>query len=545
MENQNQVLSQIPKAVINNANASFRFLSYYFDKRSLTATFTYQGIDNIIFTEKVIFAPHPEAAKGKHFNALDDPNLDKLLDKALFLAFVLIGTSYYKAHPTPTVSMSQKLDAFQAGFFNKIYQEGLSQYAFSNGLYRENLAHFTPTMTQNEPGISYQGKGVISLQSGGKDSLLVATLMQNVGMDFIPWYVSSDPNGAHPAVIDQIFPQLNSKNAAVVRRQVDQYNLQQTGGLNGHVPITYINQALAVVQAILNNQNIVVTSIAQEGAEPHSYIGDMPVNHQWSKTWEAEVLFAEYVKRYISEDIHVGSPIRKYSELRVAELFIQKCWKKYGYKFSSCNEANYKQGAQNTQLTWCGNCAKCANTYLLFCPFLAPQVLQSLFSDVDLFRKPELIDTFKGLLGVDNFAKPFECVGTVDELRFAYHHKMKVPPILIKNNQSGARNYQKETLNANLVQASERLGTNKFFKGGPAEVRYITAEDPSKNLPVMEQKYDKNGKPLPLETPEGWWQPLYADLPFMVPMSQFNYAGEYTSQEFFKNFFEDNREAMV
>jgi len=33
-------------------DALFRFLSYYFDRSTYTATFVYQGIDNIIFTEK-------------------------------------------------------------------------------------------------------------------------------------------------------------------------------------------------------------------------------------------------------------------------------------------------------------------------------------------------------------------------------------------------------------------------------------------------------------------------------------------------------------
>ncbi|MBR1874819.1 hypothetical protein IJ798_00350 [Candidatus Saccharibacteria bacterium] len=526
---------------VNPSEAVFKFLSYYFDKNTRVATFVYQGIDNIIFTEKIVFAEHPEAKQGRHFNALNDPTLDKILDQALFLAFILIGTSYYKAHPTPNVHISQKIDAFQASFFNKVFQEGLSQYAFENGLSRDHLAHFTPSLTQAESARPYKGKGIISLQSGGKDSLLVATLLRESKIDFIPWYVSSSANGEHPAVIDRIFPQLNSKNASVVTRQIDQLHLQQSGGLNGHVPITYINEALAIVQAILNNQNIIITSIGQEGAEPHSYIGDLAVNHQWSKTWEAELLLSEYVKRYISEDIHIGSPIRKYSELRISELFIHKCWKKYGYQFSSCNEANYKQGANNGRLSWCGHCAKCANTYLLFCPFLAPHILQSLFNDQDLFLKPELTETFKGLLGIDNVLKPFECVGSFEELRFAYHHRLKVPPIYIKDTSSVARNYQTETLNANLVQASARLGMNKFYHGSAdPRVRTITTEE--KKMPIVEQKYDKNGKPLPLELPEGWWQPLYADLPFIVPESNYNYAYEYDSQPFFKNFFEEHRD---
>jgi len=561
MQNNGENINQRPASVIDpmkQSNYVFKFLSYYFDKPSQTGTFVYQGIDNTIFTEKIVFAPHPEAHKGKHFNALDDPTLDKIFDSAMFLAFVMIGASYYKAHPTPFVHMPKPIDGFQAEFFSKVFQEGLSQYAFENGLTRDNLAHFKATATQVEGAKPYRGDGILSLQSGGKDSLLVATLLLEANIDFTPWYVSSDPEGAHPAVIDEIFPQLINKNASVVIRTIDQVHLNETGGLNGHVPVTYINSALAIVQAILNNQNIILTSIGNEGSEPHAYIGDMPVNHQWSKTWEAEQMLAEYVKRYISEDIKIGSPIRKYSELRIAELFVNKCWQKYGYKFSSCNQANYKQGAQNGQLSWDGECAKCANTYLLFCPFLAPQVLQSLFQDIDLFRKPSLQNTFKGLLGIDNVMKPFECVGSVDELRFAYQHRMKVAPILVSQHLNVERNYQAETINANLTQASARLGINKMFhdnsshqapqqynpngNNGQYGAAYANAKAAVvKELPVIEQKFDKDGKPLPMELPEGWWQPLYADLPFFVPESHFDYAAEHESQDFFRNFFEDNR----
>lgn len=520
--------NQQPAALVNpmqNQNYAFKFLSYYFDKNSLTGTFVYQGIDNVIFTEKVTFAPHPEAAQGKKFNVLDDPSLNQTLDNAMFLAFVLIGTSYYKAHPTPFVKLPKAIDAWQAKFFDKVFQEGLSQYAFENGLTRQNLAHFQPTISKVEQAARpYRGDGIISLQSGGKDSLLVATLLLEANIDFIPWYVSSDKEGKHPAVIDEIFPQLINKGANVVIRELDQVHLKETGGLNGHIPITYINEALAIVQAILNNQDTILTSIGNEGSEPHSYIGDLPVNHQWSKTWEAEQLMAEYVKRYISEDIKIGSPIRKYSELRIAELFVNKCWQKYGYKFSSCNEANYRQGNNNSELAWCGNCAKCANTYLLFSPFLAPQSLQTLFHDVDLFKKPELTETFKGLLGIDNVLKPFECVGSVDELRFAYMHRMTVPAIFIPNSQMQMQNYKAAEMNANLAQASERLGINKMFQGN---------KDQQPKM-VYSNANSQNGT---------WYQPLYANLPFDVPVSNFNYAAEHDSQEYFRNFFEDHRSA--
>ena len=464
----------IPTAM-PSPDAVFRFLSYYFDRSTYTATFVYQGIDNIIFTEKIFFAPKP-GTNTSSFNLLDDPGLTQLLDQAMFLAFILIGTSYYKAHPTKNIRLDRPLDDFQARFFSTVFQEGLSQYAFENRLTRDKLATFKPTPGfQNKPAVEYRGQGVLALQSGGKDSLLVAELLNEHNINFVPWYISSSSDRSHPNVIDHLDDGFNHQKASVVYRQIDHLHLQQTGGLNGHVPVTFIVESLALIQAILNNQNVILTSIGREGEEPHAMIGDLPVNHQWSKTWQAERLMTEYIKRYLSPDLHLGSPIRHLSELRIADLFVQKCWQKYGYSFSSCNKANYKQNNQNSTLKWCGHCAKCANSYLLFCPFIPPQFLQSLFGDKDLFLDQNLIQIFKGLLGVGGEMKPFECVGSVEELRSAYHHRMTTPPIPLPQS--------------------------------------------------------------PGATQTTYWQPVYANLPFRVPESDFNYLAESNNQEYFRNFY--------
>ena len=464
----------IPTAM-PSPDAVFRFLSYYFDRSTYTATFVYQGIDNIIFTEKIFFAPKP-GTNTSSFNLLDDPGLTQLLDQAMFLAFILIGTSYYKAHPTKNIRLDRPLDDFQARFFSTVFQEGLSQYAFENRLTRDKLATFKPTPGfQNKPAVEYRGQGVLALQSGGKDSLLVAELLNEHNINFVPWYISSSSDRSHPNVIDHLDDGFNHQKASVVYRQIDHLHLQQTGGLNGHVPVTFIVESLALIQAILNNQNVILTSIGREGEEPHAMIGDLPVNHQWSKTWQAEQLMTEYIKRYLSPDLHLGSPIRHLSELRIADPFVQKCWQKYGYSFSSCNEANYKQNNQNSTLKWCGHCAKCANSYLLFCPFIPPQFLQSLFGDKDLFLDQNLIQIFKGLLGVGGEMKPFECVGSVEELRSAYHHRMTTPPIPLPQS--------------------------------------------------------------PGATQTTYWQPVYANLPFRVPESDFNYLAESNNQEYFRNFY--------
>lgn len=383
----------------------FVFDGWEFDQATHTARFKYAFEDtDQKFTETVTFA-----------SSGDSYDKDALV-RALDLAHLLIGTSYYKAFPTTDISFSANgIDEWQAIFLNKVYQEGLSQFAYENALTRKDLAQFSATQSVQE-AVPYEGSGVLCLQSGGKDSLLLASLLLKKNTDFESLYISSTES--YPAVLDDI-----GQPVRVIQRHIDKdalRNATKHGAKNGHVPVTYIVLAISLVQAILDGKNTVLAAIGREGEESHAWIDDLPVNHQWSKTWEAEQLFAEYVERYVSPDIRVGSPLRGYSELKIAELFAQHAWEKFGHSFSSCNRANYQQGHDNTQLSWCGDCPKCANSYLLFAPFVSQDELSQVFGG-DLFTKESLQEIFKGLMGIDGVMKPFECVGETDELRLAYH----------------------------------------------------------------------------------------------------------------------------
>ena len=384
--------------------SSFIFKDYQFDRATGNASFTYGFDDGRSFTERVQFHQMAEA-----YN-------EDALDRALQLAFFVIGTSYFKTFPTNNVVfLRSQTDDWQALFLSQVYGEGLSQFAYENNLRREDLAQFSSQVVA-QPAVSYDGAGILALQSGGKDSLLVATMLQAKGLDFTPWYVTS--SSTHPSVLDTLKAEL-----VTATRMIDHPALQQAlsdGALNGHVPVTYIVQSLALVQAILLQKKQVLVSIAHEGEEPHAIIDDLAVTHQWSKTWQAEQLFADYVARYISPDLLIGSPLRQWSELKVAALFVEHAWHDYGHAFSSCNRANYQQGSDNSQLRWCGECPKCANSYLLFAPFVEASELIDIFGGQDLFEKPLLQQTFMGLLGVNGVMKPFECVGEIDELRYAY-----------------------------------------------------------------------------------------------------------------------------
>ncbi|QQG50708.1 MAG: hypothetical protein HZB75_04205 [Candidatus Saccharibacteria bacterium] len=384
---------------------NFIFESYGFSPKTKTATFTYSFDGADFFTEEITYK-----------NVADTYDNDAL-ERALFLSFVLVGVSYYKLFPGAGIEWRVgQIDAWQSEFLNKVYQEGMGQFAYENELTRDDLAHFVQTGAGQSP-VKYKGEGVLSLQSGGKDSLLTAQLLSEKKIAFDSFYISSSDK--YPAILKNI-----GDSVALAHRKIDIPAInagREKGGLNGHVPVTFIVMSFALIQGILLNKNKILASIGHEGEEPHDWIGDLAVNHQWSKTWPAEQLFSEYVATYISADMAIGSPLRKYSELRIAELFVEKAWQAYGHSFSSCNLANYMQGADNSELKWCGECPKCANSYLLFAPFLNADELQSIFNGQDLFVKESLTDTFKGLLGIDGIMKPFECVGETEELRLAYH----------------------------------------------------------------------------------------------------------------------------
>lgn len=385
---------------------TFYFEGYTFNPNDFIVEFRYSFDKKLRFVERVQF----QQPTGEYNT--------ELFQRCLDLVFMIAGTSYYKCYPTKKAAFPDRsLSRLDVELLNAVYRDGLSQFIFENAIDPDKVVHFESKTDPALP-VSYSGRGAVALQSGGKDSLLLAQLMNEEGAGYTPVYMTS--SDTYPHVIEKI----TVKAPRLIRRRIDYETLalaQQNDALNGHVPITYLTLALALADAVLHGENVVLAAIGQEGNEAHEHIGDFAINHQWSKTWAAEELLRGYVLGAMSPDLFVGSPIRGLSELRIAELFASQCWSKVGRSFSSCNVANYRQATANEKLQWCGRCPKCANTYLLFAPFIEPEELQSVFGGQDLFSVPELQQTFMGLLGVGGVMKPFECVGEVAELRQAYH----------------------------------------------------------------------------------------------------------------------------
>ena len=144
-------------------------------------------------------------------------------------------------------------------------------------------------------------------------------------------------------------------------------------------------------------------------------VGGIQVNHQWSKSLEFEELF----RRVLAENItgfQYYSALRPYSELWVAKRFAEL--NRYHLTFRSCNKAFFLDPAMRLD-HWCGECDKCCFIDLILAPFLDRSQLEQIFDGREPLANPVLEPKFRSLLGDPRHAKPFECVGDVDECRLA------------------------------------------------------------------------------------------------------------------------------
>ena len=127
------------------------------------------------------------------------------------------------------------------------------------------------------------------------------------------------------------------------------------------------------------------------------------VNHQYSKSLEFEDDFRRYCPGF-----NYFSFLRPLSELQIAMLFSR--FTDYHDVFRSCNVGS-------KQDIWCGHCAKCLFAYIILSPFIEPSRLNHIFGKAMLDDITLQLE-FDQLIG-EAETKPFECVGTVSEVRQA------------------------------------------------------------------------------------------------------------------------------
>jgi hypothetical protein len=201
-------------------------------------------------------------------------------------------------------------------------------------------------------------------------------------------------------------------------REIDPQLLRsaELGFLNGHVPVTGILSAIAVMAALLDGRDAVVMSNEWSASAPTLTVAGRPVNHQYSKSMEFEAGFRQVLADALGGRLTYFSALRPFTELWVARKFAGLT--QYHATFRSCNRAFHIDPALRLD-HWCGRCDKCCFIDLILAPFLPAEDLRQIFGGAEPLADPSLADRFRALVGTSAAGKPFECVGEVGECRAA------------------------------------------------------------------------------------------------------------------------------
>jgi hypothetical protein len=129
------------------------------------------------------------------------------------------------------------------------------------------------------------------------------------------------------------------------------------------------------------------------------------VNHQWSKGYEAEIIFNTFIRENIISNFTYFSILQPIYDLRIFK------------NLAKYPEVVSKTHSCNVQKPWCKKCPKCAYVWLGFIASFETKLVDEVFG-TNLFDDDDLQPTFRGMLGLSKHT-PFECIGEIDEIRLA------------------------------------------------------------------------------------------------------------------------------
>ena len=381
----------------------FRVLGRTFDGDTGVVSLRYALGEQLTFTETLTFETPFTRERD-----LDTPGLHR----ALLHLQVAAGTSYYKAAAPPEVIIEgESLTDMEREFHHHLYDDGLREFAVTNGLVVPRpvtiraeagpIPDRSATRAPSGPG------GLLVPIGGGKDSMVLIEAVKHLA----PRLFAVNP---HPLVLD--LARRAGLDLIVVRRRIDPGlgSLNASGALNGHVPITAIISLIAVVGSFLYDYDVIAMAVERSASEETVLVDGVPVNHQYSKSLEFELLFRELITTSVDPALHYGSALRPYSELAIASAFARLT--EYHATFCSCNSAFRQAAAAGDR--WCGHCPKCRFVALMLAPFMDRHELAGILGR-DLFEDPGQVEGFAALMSDED--KPFECVGERRESAAAMH----------------------------------------------------------------------------------------------------------------------------
>ncbi len=335
---------------------------------------------------------------------------EETISNAIFNIGMVEMISYWKACCSPKILIKPyKLNKEQEMFWKKLFFLGLGEFFHTNNINtnKDDLLIFEyesdadNTSLCRHPELS---NSYIIPVGGGKDSAVSIELLKSDFANTTALVVNQ--REATRSVLKA--GGFNSSEVFEISRKLDPsiIKLNEEGFLNGHTPFSALLAFVSSFAAIVAGKGNI--TLSNESSANEASIPGTEINHQYSKSFEFEKDFREYYTKFISPSVNYFSLLRPLNELQIGGLFAK--YYKYHNVFKSCNAGSKKD-------TWCCNCPKCLFTYIILSPFLSSEQLIEIFGE-NLYDKTDLTSYFDQLCGFAE-EKPFECVGTIDEVNAA------------------------------------------------------------------------------------------------------------------------------
>lgn len=385
----------------------FRYLAADFSAEDCSFSFRFELVSPTQthqFTERIAFTPVRKERE------VDWPRVRSI---AIMLGAV-VGLSYYKAAAPPRYVIALE-GMTQAGidYLEVALREGLAEYAFRNdfpGPLSPEIVLQAPLAEEWPPEehLTPSGDPLVPI-GGGKDSVVTVELLAAARMHPVQFAVN-------PNKIMYRVGRIKGHPVLAASRELDPHllELNAVGARNGHVPVTAMNSLIALVQARIIGLGPVVMSLEASASEATLVWDGHDVNHQWSKSEQAEELLQDMLgpQAGLSAGAYF-SLLRPYSEVQIARYFA--ALPEYHPVITSCNRA-FRQGVEDAR--WCGDCDKCRFIFLILSPFIPATSLTRMFAD-NLLDNQSQVEGYRALLGLHEH-RPFECVGEQAESLLAF-----------------------------------------------------------------------------------------------------------------------------
>jgi len=391
-------------------NCIFYFDKFQFDKKTGEICFFYHVENGPEFMEKITFP-------GAPFKL--DKSMESALNQVLFLAHIACGISYYKAFlPEEVKILSGHLTKEQADFFDTFYLKGLGEFAIKNNVNLQGKIRFPfEDGAVQKVFVPLQPKALVPV-GGGKDSCVVMELLKE--LDVFATGVACGGSKSQSACAEKSGLPYITFGRTIDPKLIELNNSGEV--YNGHIPVTGVLAFLLWALALLRGEKYVVMACEKSANSGNMKQGDLVINHQWSKSFEFEKMFYGLTQA-ITPEFRYFSILRPISEAHIAKLFAEKCGV-YFDVFTSCNKA-FKLDLNKRLDRWCGACDKCRFVFLILAPFMDKNALVRAVGTNPLNDENQ-IEGYRELLGISGH-KPFECVGEVDECRWAFNQLKQNP----------------------------------------------------------------------------------------------------------------------